>query len=50
MGSTAAKHLTAKLTGGNPPKEELVEIMTVTKETSVSKADQIKLNVFANNP
>jgi Periplasmic binding protein domain len=44
MGSTAAKHLTAKLTGGNPPKEELVEIMTVTKETSVSKADQIKLN------
>jgi ribose transport system substrate-binding protein len=50
MGSTAAKLLTVKLAGGNPPKEELVEIMTVTKESSVSKADQIKLNVFANNP
>jgi ribose transport system substrate-binding protein len=50
MGSTAAKLLTVKLSGGTPPKEELVEIMTVTKETSVSKADQIKLNVFANNP
>jgi hypothetical protein len=36
--------LTVKLSGGTPPKEELVEIMTVTKETSVSKADQIKLN------
>jgi ribose transport system substrate-binding protein len=50
MGSTAAKLLTMKLSGGTPPKEELVEIMTVTRETAVSKADQIKLNVFANNP
>ena len=50
MGGTAAKLLTAKLSGGNPPKEEMVEIMTVTKETAVSKAAQIKLNVFANNP
>jgi ribose transport system substrate-binding protein len=50
MGSTAAKLLTEKLSGATPPKEDLVEIMTVTKETAVSKADQIKLNVFANNP
>ena len=50
MGGTAAKLLTAKLTGGTPAKEEMVEIMTVTKETAVSKAAQIKLNVFANNP
>jgi ribose transport system substrate-binding protein len=50
MGSTAAKLLAMKLGGGTPPKEELVEIMTVTKETASSKADQIKLNVFANNP
>ena len=49
MGSTAAKLLTLKLSGGNPPKEQMVEIMTVTKETAVSKAAQIKLNVFANN-
>jgi ribose transport system substrate-binding protein len=44
MGSTAAKLLTMKLTGGNPPKEELVEIMTVTKEISEINASQIKLN------
>lgn len=50
MGGTAAKLLTVKLSGGNPPKEEMVEIMTVTKETALSKAEQIKLNVFANNP
>ena len=50
MGGTAAKLLAAKLGGGTPPKEEMVEIMTVTKETATSKAAQIKLNVFANNP
>lgn len=50
MGGTAAKLLTVKLAGGNPPKEEMVEIMTVTRETATSKASQIKLNVFANNP
>jgi ribose transport system substrate-binding protein len=50
MGSTAAKALTSKLGGGNPAKEELIDIMVVTKETAVSKAEQIKLNVFANKP
>ena len=50
MGATAAKLLTDKLAGGTPPKEKMVEIMAVTKETAESKADQIKLNVFANNP
>ena len=50
MGSTAAKLLADKLSGGMPPKEQMVEIMTVTKETAESKADQIRLNVFANNP
>ena len=50
MGATAAKLLTAKLSGDTPPKEEMVEIMTVTRETAESKADQIRLNVFANNP
>ena len=49
MGGTAAKLLTLKLSGGNPPKEEIVEIVTVTKESAVSQAAQIKLNVFANN-
>jgi ribose transport system substrate-binding protein len=44
MGSTAAKLLTMKLSGGNPPKEELIEIMTVTKEISELNASQIKLN------
>ena len=50
MGSTAAKLLADKLSGGMPPKEQMVENMTVTKETAESKADQIRLNVFANNP
>jgi ribose transport system substrate-binding protein len=50
MGSMAAKALATRLSGGNPPKEQMVEIMTVTKETAASKAEQIKLNVFANNP
>jgi len=50
MGSMAAKSLASKLSGGNPPREEMVEIMTVTKETAASKAAQIKQNVFANNP
>jgi ribose transport system substrate-binding protein len=47
MGITAAKHLAMKLSGGTPPKEELVEILVVTKESSVSKADQIELNFSA---
>jgi ribose transport system substrate-binding protein len=47
MGSTAAKLLTMKLSGGTPPKEELVEIMTVTRETTALNANQIKLNFSA---
>jgi ribose transport system substrate-binding protein len=50
MGSMAAKSLATKLSGGNPPKEEMVEIMTVTRESAASKAAQIRQNVFANNP
>ena len=44
MGKTAATLLLSKISGGLPPKNELIEVMTISRDNSAASADQIKLN------
>jgi ribose transport system substrate-binding protein len=43
IGKTATKFLIEKISGVQPPKEMLVEVMTISKDRSAASSDQIKL-------